>query len=202
MKKSLSKLKFHPSIYFSLSLVIMLFISSLFLYTYLPKKLAIHINEYGNPDVVINKFLFLFIMPILALLIQIYRIKKIQGSIENLGRENLSVMLFPVIIDIAYLCVIMYNTNFKLSYVTISNLIIGGILIALGFIKIWNYDQKMKLDGKKNIEKYLVVMSFMYTFSGLLFVLVALTEYYFIIGIIVILMTVVSITAYFKYIKY
>lgn len=45
-------------------------------------------------------------------------------------------------------------------------------------------------------------MSFMYTFSGLLFVLVALTEYYFIIGIIVILMTVVSITAYFKYIKY
>lgn len=149
MKKSLSKLKFHPSIYFYLSLVIMLFISSLFLYTCLPEKLAIHINEYGNPDVVINKFLFLFIMPILALLIQIYRIKKIQGSIENLGRDNLSVMLFPLIIDIAYLCVIMYNTNFKLSYVTISNLIIGGILIALGFIKIWNYDQKMKLDGKK-----------------------------------------------------
>ena len=91
-------------------------ISGIFSYSYLPDRIAIHINELGQANNYLSKLAFLIGLPVAGLLFQLYRVlrcKKKDPAINVFGgnRTSSSILLFPVFFDIAYFSAVLYNLN-------------------------------------------------------------------------------------------
>ena len=91
-------------------------ISGIFSYSYLPDRIAIHINELGQANNYLSKLAFLIGLPVAGLLFQIYRVvrcKKKDPTMTVFGgnRTSSSILLFPIFFDIAYFSAVFYNLN-------------------------------------------------------------------------------------------
>ena len=91
-------------------------ISGIFSYSYLPDRIAIHINELGQADNYLPKLAFLIGLPVAGLLFQLYRVvrcKKKDPTMTVFGgnRTSTSILLFPIFFDIAYFSAVFYNLN-------------------------------------------------------------------------------------------
>ena len=91
-------------------------ISGIFSYSYLPDRIAIHINELGQADDYLPKLAFLIGLPVAGLLFQLYRVmrcKKKDPTMNVFGgnRTSSSILLFPIFFDIAYFSAVLYNLN-------------------------------------------------------------------------------------------
>ena len=91
-------------------------ISGIFSYSYLPDRIAIHINELRQADNYLSKLALLIGLPVAELLFQLYRVvcyKKKEPTMNGFGwnRTSSSILLFPIFFDFAYFSALLYNLN-------------------------------------------------------------------------------------------
>jgi hypothetical protein len=104
------------SVQISFAVSLLPLISGIFSYSYLPDRIAIHINELGQANNYLSKLAFLIGLPVAGLLFQLYRVlrcKKKDPAMNVFGwnRTSSSILLFPVFFDIAYFSAVLYNLN-------------------------------------------------------------------------------------------
>lgn len=104
------------SVQSSFAILLLPLISGMFSYSYLPDRIAIHINELGQADNYLPKLAFLIGLPVAGLLFQLYRVvrcKKKDPTMTVFGgnRTSTSILLFPIFFDIAYFSAVFYNLN-------------------------------------------------------------------------------------------
>ena len=100
----------------SFAILLLPLISGVFSHSYLPDRIAIHINELGQADNYLSKLAFLIGLPLVGLLFQFYRVVrcKKKDPIMNVfggNRTSSSILLFPIFFDIAYFSAVFYNLN-------------------------------------------------------------------------------------------
>ena len=100
----------------SFAILLLPLISGVFSYSYLPDRIAIHINELGQADNYLSKLVFLIGLPVAGLLFQLYRVvrcKKKDPTMNGFGwnRTSSSILLFPIFFDFAYFSALLYNLN-------------------------------------------------------------------------------------------
>ena len=100
----------------SFAILLLPLISGVFSYSYLPDRIAIHINELGQASDYLSKLAFLIELPVAGLLFQLYRVmrcKKKDPAMNVFGenRTSSSILLFPIFFDIAYFSAVLYNLN-------------------------------------------------------------------------------------------
>jgi hypothetical protein len=100
----------------SFAILLLPLISGVFSYSYLPDRVAIHINELGQADNYLSKLVFLIGLPVAGLLFQLYRVvrcKKKDPTMTVFGgnRTSSSILLFPIFFDISYFSAVLYNLN-------------------------------------------------------------------------------------------
>lgn len=104
------------SVQSSFAMLLLPLISGGFSYSYLPDRIAIHINELEQADNYLSKLVFLIGIPVAGLLFQFYRVmrfKKKDPTMNVFGgnRTSSSILLFPIFFDIAYFSAIFYNLD-------------------------------------------------------------------------------------------
>jgi uncharacterized membrane protein len=104
------------SVQSSFAILLLPLINGVFSYSYLPDRIAIHINELGQADNYLSKLAFLIGLPLVGLLFQFYRVVrcKKKDPIMNVfggNRTSSSILLFPIFFDIAYFSAVFYNLN-------------------------------------------------------------------------------------------
>ena len=102
------------SVQSSFAILLLPLISGVFSYSYLPDRVAIHINELGQADNYLPKLAFLIGLPVAGLLFQLYRVvrcKKKDPTMTVFGgnRTSSSILLFPIFFDISYFSAVLYN---------------------------------------------------------------------------------------------
>ena len=100
----------------SFAILLLPLISGVFSYSYLPDRIAIHINELGQADDYLPKLAFLIGLPVAGLLFQLYRVmrcKKKDPTMHVFGgnKTSSSILLFPIFFDFAYFSALLYNLN-------------------------------------------------------------------------------------------
>ena len=100
----------------SFAILLLPLISGVFSYSYLPDRIAIHINELGQASDYLSKLAFLIELPVAGLLFQLYRVmrcKKKDPTMNVFGenRTSSSILLFPIFFDISYFSAVLYNLN-------------------------------------------------------------------------------------------
>lgn len=185
----------------SFLLLLLPFITSFFFYHYLPDRMAIHLNELGQPDNYLPKILFLLGIPTLGVFFQLYRLSRLKNdpvmNYPEYPKINLSILLFPIIFDIAYFSAILYNLEVRLNYPLLSFLIIGVLFIIIGVLLPeiprnttlgkFTYWINPYNERGKSIQLF---TAFIWTISGLCVFILGFTNNYNFIQIVVVISTI------------
>ena len=104
------------SVQSSFAILLLPLISGVFSYSYLPDRIAIHINELGQADNYLPKLAFLIGLPVAGLLFQLYKVmrcKKKDPTMNVFGwnKTSSSILLFPIFFNIAYFSAVFYNLS-------------------------------------------------------------------------------------------
>lgn len=104
------------SVQSSFAILLLPLISGVFSYSYLPDRIAIHINELGQADDYLPKLAFLIGLPVAGLLFQLYRVVRCKKKYPTMtvfgwNKTSSSILLFPISFDIAYFSAVFYNLS-------------------------------------------------------------------------------------------
>ena len=100
----------------SFAILLLPLISGVFSYSYLPDRVAIHINELGQADNYLPKLAFLIGLPVAGLLFQLYKVMRCKKKDPTMNvfrwyKNSCSILLFPIFFNIAYFSAVFYNLS-------------------------------------------------------------------------------------------
>lgn len=137
MKKS----EIRSMIFTSLLCLIPLIINICF-YSELPSEVAIHWGMDNTPNGYMDKFMYVFLMPIMLLFVHIFvcmLISKDKEKEANKKMHSLTRLIFPIMSNVLTVVTNVYNVYYELDIRIICMCIVGTLFIVIG-----NYLPKTK----------------------------------------------------------
>ncbi|MBN2423274.1 SdpI family protein [Candidatus Woesearchaeota archaeon] len=128
------------SIYISLILIVLSFITSIYFYPRLPDKIASHWNAIGEVDGYSSKFWGLFLLPLISaavfvLFIFIPKIDPLQKNISKFRQYFDSMILLIILFFIyVYLLMLFWNLNFRFNMMQMLVPAFGVLFFYMGII--------------------------------------------------------------------
>lgn len=108
----------------------------LYFYQDLPEIVAVHFDINNNPDGFMSRELFVFGMPVIMMLIQVFICVMLDLKSKNADKSNKSLfmykLLIPIISVLMYVMIILYAMTFGVDIAKVAMLILGVIFIVIG----------------------------------------------------------------------
>ena len=155
-------------------------IYGLYFYDQLPEQIAIHFNVHNQPDNYFSKNLFVFGMPIMMCLFQLFAfivdLKQNTQKEANKKMTQVSRWIIPILTNVMYLVTITYALH-TIDIRVVCMIIIGIMLLVMG-----NYLPKTKPSNSfhlgsasklndKNYKKVARMSGYLMMLNGLFFIL-------------------------------
>ena len=158
-------------------------ILGLVFYNELPEKVAIHFDINNKPDNYWNKEAFIFVMPIMMVVIQLFAciISDLNDKNKEANKKAIRMYkwIIPIITVVLYIVTLLYALNYNIDIRKIAMIILGIMYIVSG-----NYIPKTKgqnivkfkfiKDNKlpeKEIEKIKRNIGYIFIINGIMFII-------------------------------
>lgn len=177
-----------------LCLVPMLF--GLYFYQDLPEMVATHFDINNNPNGFMSRELFVFGMPIIMMLVQIFLCVIFDLKSKNEDKNNKSLFMYKLIIPfisvLMYVMIILYAMTFGVDISKVAMLILGVLFIVIG-IDLPNSTNDShinfpKINDEKVYTKTKKVFGIIFVIDGALALITSLFDSRYLIAIVLLLL--------------
>lgn len=166
----------------------------LYFYKEIPQIVPIHFDINNNPDGFMSRELFVFGMPVIMMLVQVFTCVMLDLKSKNTDKSNKSLfmykLLIPFISVLIYVMIILYAMTYGIDISKVAMLILGVLFIVIG-IDLPNADDAHinfpKINDEKVYQKTKNVFGKIFIINGTLALITSLFDTRYIIAIILLL---------------
>jgi len=174
-------------------LVPMLF--GLYFYQDLPEMVAVHFDINNNPNGFMSRELFVFGIPIIMMIAQVFVCISLDLRRKNTNKNNKSLFMYKLLIPITsvlmHVMIILYAMTVGIDVLKVAMLILGVVFIVIG-IDLPNADDAYinfpKINDEKVYKKTKNVFGKIFIINGTLALITSLFDTRYIMAIIILLL--------------
>ncbi len=175
-------------------LVPMLF--GLYCYHDLPEMVVIHFDINNNPDNFMSRDLFVFGMPVIMAVIQVFVCIMLDLKAKNENKNSKSVLMYKLLIPfigaLIYIMIILYAMTLGIDISRVAMLILGVVFIVIGIDLPNTTDDSHinfpRINDRKVYEKTKKVFGKIFIIDGILALITSLFDSRYLIAIVLLLL--------------